>query len=155
MKARNIRITISLTLVIGAIVLLVVTTTSRTGYTTHYYHTPTEFLAVADDYVGMDVRVNGKVVPGSIQRREVSATNELPVLEFSLGDSLSALVPVRYVGTTIPDAFRETADVVVEGTYTAEGLLRAKQLLVKCPSKYETTPTENQPAQVSDARTDY
>ena len=73
MKARNIRIIISLTLVIGAIVLLVVTTTSRTGYTTHYYHTPTEFLATADSYVGLNVRVNGKVVPGTIQRQEVSA----------------------------------------------------------------------------------
>lgn len=151
MKARNIRIIISLTLVIGAIVLLVVTTTSRTGYTTHYYHTPTEFLATADSYVGLNVRVNGKVVPGTIQRQEVSATGELPVLDFSLGDSLSAHVPVRYIGTAIPDAFRETADVVVEGTYTAEGVLRAKQLLVKCPSKYETAPTEEHGTEMSNA----
>jgi|SaaInl4_150m_RNA_FD_contig_51_775821_length_1001_multi_3_in_0_out_0_1 cytochrome c-type biogenesis protein CcmE len=143
MRARNIKVIISLGLVIGAIVLLLVTTTTQTGYTTHYYHTPSEFLETAQDYVGRDVRVNGKVLPGSIRREEVSATNHLPRLDFILADSANAQLPVRYVGTTIPDAFKAEADVVVEGPYNSDGVLEAKQLLVKCPSKYETTPTED------------
>jgi len=146
MRARNIKVLISLSLVIGAIVLLVATMTARTGYTTHYYHTTSEFLAKADSYIGTDVRVNGTVMLGSVRRQDVSLERNVPRLDFMLGDSLSATVPVTYVGTTIPDAFRETADLVVEGTYNEDGTIAAKQLLVKCPSKYETTPTETEHA---------
>ncbi len=140
MGARNVKIVISLTLVIGAIILLVVTSTKRTGYTTHYYHTTSEFLAKAQDYVNGAVRVNGKVVPGSVRQIPISAEHSLPALDFVLGDSLNARVPVHYVGTTVPDAFREGADLVVEGVYTRERVIQAKQLLVKCPSKYESAP---------------
>jgi cytochrome c-type biogenesis protein CcmE len=142
MRARNIKVLISLSLVIGAIVLLVVTMTTRTGYTTHYYHTTSEFLANADAYIGTNVKVNGTVMPGSVQRQDVSVERNLPRLDFVLGDSLSAIIPVTYTGTTVPDAFRETADLVVEGTYNEDGIIVARQLLVKCPSKYETTPSD-------------
>jgi len=140
MRARNIKVMISLGLVIGAIAVLVIASTTRSSYTTHYYRTPSEFLARSHDYVNSMVRVNGKVVQGSIRRTPVSAQNSLPVLDFVLGDSLNNTVPVHYVGTTVPDAFKEGADVVVEGIYTSEGVLEAKQLLVKCPSKYEAAP---------------
>ena len=141
MPARNTKVLVSLALAAGAVALLIIAATSRSGYTTDYYRTPTEFLSHASDYVNLTIRVNGKVVPGSIRRSPVSAENGMPVLDFLLGDSLGT-IPVRYVGTTVPDAFKESADVVVEGLYTADGLVQARQLLVKCPSKYEATPTE-------------
>lgn len=144
MRTRNVKVLISLSLVIIAIGLLIFTMTGRSGYTTHYYHTTTEFLANADTYVGMNVKVNGIVMPGTVQRHNVSAERSLPQLDFVLGDSLSATIPVTYTGTTIPDAFRETADLVVEGVYTENGTITARQLLVKCPSKYESTPSDQE-----------
>lgn len=149
MRVRNIKLVISLGLVIAAIVLLIVATTTRTGFTTHYYQTTSEFLASADEYVGRNVRINGKVVAGSIVRQEVSATNNLPVIDFVIGDTLSAHVPVRYIGTTVPDAFRAEADVVVEGRFGENGVLDAKRLLAKCPSKYESTPAKDTATQAS------
>ena len=149
MRVRNIKLVVSLGLVIAAIVLLIAATTTRTGFTTHYYQTTSEFLASADDYVGRTVRINGKVVDGSIVRQEVSASNHLPILDFALGDTLSAHVPVRYIGTTVPDAFRAEADVVVEGRFGEDGVLEAKRLLAKCPSKYESTPAKNTATQAS------
>jgi cytochrome c-type biogenesis protein CcmE len=141
---RNIKILVSLTLVIGAVLVLIVTNTSRSGYTTDYYHTPSEFLEKAELYVNMSVRVNGKVVAGSILRGTSSDEVGLPVVDFTLGDSLRTL-DVRYVGTAVPDAFRDGADVVVEGDYLPEGRIDAKQLLVKCPSKYEALPAADSP----------
>lgn len=142
MRPRNVKIVISLALVVVAIVLLIATSTTRSGYTTHYYHSASEFLAKSQDYVNSSVRVNGRVIVGTVRRMPVSEERALPALDFVLGDSLGARVPVTYVGTTVPDAFREGADLVVEGVYTSEGVLEAKQLLVKCPSKYETAPTD-------------
>ena len=150
MRARNVKILISLGLVVGAIALLMVTATTRSGYTTHYYRTASEFLARAPEYVDLPVRVNGKVVAGSIRRGAAAREGGPPIIDFVLGDS-AATIPVHYEGTTVPDAFREGADVVVEGTYTAGGVLAAKQLLVKCPSKYESAPTPN--GQTAEGRT--
>ena len=142
MPVRNTKVLVSLALAAGGVAVLIVAATTRTGYTTDYYRTPTEFLANASDYVSSAVRVNGKVVPGSIRRRPVSEVNGVPALDFVLGDSLNVL-SVHYVGTDVPDAFRENADVVVEGIYTPDGNVQARQLLVKCPSKYEAAPASD------------
>ena len=138
MQARRLKFIVSILLVVGAIGLLVATSTTKSGYTTDYYQTPSEFLRRAQEYTGRAVRVNGKIRPGSV--RHIRGENGPPALEFVLADTTSTL-PVRYEGTTVPDAFREGADLVVEGVYAANGVLSARQLLVKCPSKYEADPT--------------
>jgi cytochrome c-type biogenesis protein CcmE len=136
MNVRKTKIAIAVSLIVGAVVLLMVMSTTNSGYTTDYYHSVSEFADRADTYVDQNVRVNGKVVPGSIRRTPPTATSTLPQLDFLLGDSLST-IPVHYQGTSVPDAFRERSDVVVEGVYRGSGTLEARQLLVKCPSKYE------------------
>ena len=148
MPKHNVKILISLVLVAGAVAVLIVTNTSRSGYTTDYYHTPSEFLASSSEYVNTVVRVNGKVVRGSIRQSADSASGGVPAIDFELGDSLSTM-QVRYVGTAVPDAFRDGADVVVEGEYMSSGTVNATQLLVKCPSKYEALPEDSHPADAS------
>jgi cytochrome c-type biogenesis protein CcmE len=146
MNVRKTKIVIAVTLIVGAVVLLMVTSTTKSGYTTDYYHSVSEFAGRADTYIDQTVRINGKVVAGSIRRTPPTATSTLPQLDFLLGDSLRT-IPVHYEGTSVPDAFREASDVVVEGIYRKSGTLEARQLLVKCPSKYEAAdPSGTKPA---------
>jgi len=95
-----------------------------------YYLTVSEFVQ-NPQRAHAGLRVNGKVVEGSIER--------LPSGEdvtFRMSDGASALA-VRYHGI-IPDTFVDAADVVVEGRMGPDGVFEATTLLAKCPSKYET-----------------
>ena len=46
-------------------------------------------------------------------------------------------VPVHYRGA-IPDAFKEGLEVVVDGRMGSSGTFEGRELIVKCPSKYES-----------------
>ncbi|HQK23096.1 MAG TPA: cytochrome c maturation protein CcmE [Candidatus Latescibacteria bacterium] len=137
MRKPGTKVLISLGLIAAAIAILVVAATMRQGATIHYYTTTSEFLNRAPDYINKPVRVNGKVVPGSLERVGSDGPTDL---RFALGDSVHHTLPVHYRGTALPDAFREGADVVVEGVYLPTGVLEARQILAKCPSKYEAAP---------------
>ena len=76
------------------------------------------------------VRVTGKVVAGSIQYDAKSMQ-----ARFTIADGPSTL-PVEYKGV-LPDAFVNDADVIVEGRYADGQPFQAKEILTKCPSKYE------------------
>jgi cytochrome c-type biogenesis protein CcmE len=61
------------------------------------------------------------------------------VLEFEMADA-SGQLPVVYHGP-MPDMFRDGAEAVVEGKYGADGVFRAANLFLQCPSKYEEAAT--------------
>ena len=147
MQTRYIKIIIAAAVVATAIGGLVITAT-ETGVT--YYHTPSEFLPVAAKYSGQVVRINGKVVAGSISD-DTKQAGGVPTVRFMLGDSTGVTIPVVYTGTEIPDAFAVDADVVVEGEVGSQGTMEARKLLVKCPSKYEAADEEDAPHPVEDA----
>lgn len=95
-----------------------------------YYVTVPEFLAQGGS-TPSNVRVNGKVVAGSIERLPTGQD-----VTFTMaGDG--AEIRVAYHGI-IPDTFVDGADVVVEGGVRADGVFAASTLLAKCPSKYES-----------------
>jgi cytochrome c-type biogenesis protein CcmE len=101
-----------------------------------YYLTVDELLARNDAAYGERVRLMGKVEDGS------SVTDsETNTLHFAVTDEDGTSLPVVYSGT-VPDAFKEGADVVVEGSLTRAGTFEADSLLVKCPSKYEAAPED-------------
>jgi cytochrome c-type biogenesis protein CcmE len=100
-----------------------------------YYLTVDELLARNDAY-GERVRVMGKVEDGSVVKN--SETN---TLHFAVTGGDGASLPVVYSGM-VPDAFKQNADVVVEGSLTRAGTFEADSLLVKCPSKYEAAPED-------------
>lgn len=102
-----------------------------------YYLTVDELLARGGDAYGEEVRLMGEVVDGSVSRNPETNT-----LRFAVSAEDGATLPVVYSGM-VPDAFKQGADVVVEGSLTQAGTFQADSLLVKCPSKYEARP-ENQ-----------
>jgi len=94
-----------------------------------YDHSVGEFL---DDPVlqRSNCRVYGKVQAGSITRDP----DGIGVF-FAVTDGVRS-VEVRYA-REVPDTFKESGDVVVEGTLDGNGVFMAHNLLAKCPSKYE------------------
>jgi cytochrome c-type biogenesis protein CcmE len=121
--------------VILSMALLIFVGTQGSGV--GYYMTVAEFME-APDQTRSGLRVNGKVVHGTIERHDTGED-----VGFSMTDGQATLA-VYYRGI-IPDTFVDGADVVVEGRLQSDGVFAAHVLLAKCPSKYESAdayPTE-------------
>lgn len=95
-----------------------------------YYLTVGELLDRAGTVRDADVRLSGLVADGTILRDPVAGT-----LAFQVTDGTRRL-PVQYRGV-VPDAFKEGAEVVVEGRFDG-ATFTAARLFAKCPSKFET-----------------
>lgn len=96
-----------------------------------YYLTVSEFMDPGRRTdLGDNFRVNGNVLPGSIQRHQ-----GVPGARFVLTDGKKQF-PVVY-NKEVPDTFVDGSEAVVEGSLGADGTFLAVTLLAKCPSKYE------------------
>ncbi len=100
-----------------------------------YYRTIPELKAEAATLVGQTFRVSGKVVPGSLETRVEAGTQH----RFALDDRGQTVV-VHY-SKSLPDAFTDGVEVVVEGQLLASGDFAASDVLARCPSKYEAERT--------------
>jgi cytochrome c-type biogenesis protein CcmE len=104
-----------------------------------YYKMVNELMVEPDDWTGKSMRIHGFVEPGSIDERIVDqSTKRTFVLERE-----GKRILVRHEGP-VPDAFRETAEIVARGRLVKEGkeyVFIARELTATCPSKYESTPT--------------
>lgn len=94
-----------------------------------YYAKINEVKAAQDFDKGL--RVKGKLVDDSLVASETSLEKSFRIVED--GQELE----VRYNGL-LPDTFKDGAEVLVEGKYTADGYFLAKTVMAKCPSKYES-----------------
>jgi cytochrome c-type biogenesis protein CcmE len=82
-------------------------------------------------------RADGMVqVNGVLADKNYVLKREEQYMEFRLKDERGQVMPVRYHGV-IPGNFDQATSVVAIGRY-AGGHFQAEQLLVKCPSKYQT-----------------
>jgi cytochrome c-type biogenesis protein CcmE len=98
-----------------------------------YYQTVSELYASKDTAFSKRLRVEGDVVPGSIQ-------HDGKTVSFVINDSKQKdqTLRVSYVGTDpLPDTFRDYAQAVVTGKYEHDGTFVAKNIEAKCASKYE------------------
>lgn len=123
--------TIGLIIVAGAVALFFLSSTGNSKPV--YYYSPTEFRA--DPAKQMDrLKLKGLIQPGSVKMSQ----NRLD-LWFNIQDEKDAskTVPVHYQGA-VPDAFQEGLQVVVDGRMDGKGTFQGRELIVKCPSKYES-----------------
>jgi len=123
--------TIGLIIVAGAVALFFLSSTGNSKPV--FYYSPTEFhadLAKQKDRV----KLKGLIQPGSVKLSQ----NRLDVW-FNVQDEkdLSKTLPVHYQGA-VPDAFQEGLQVVVDGRMDGQGTFQGRELIVKCPSKYES-----------------
>ncbi len=100
--------------------------------TSTYYYEVDELLAQGNLIYGENVRVQGEVIAGSIEKDPGR-----PKMTFTITEAGESLLVV-YEGV-VPDTFKPGADVVVEGQLNPDGTFEAHTLMAKCASKYEPT----------------
>lgn len=96
-----------------------------------YYYTVSEVLAQGNSIYNENVRVNGQVVPGSIEQERGGLKLKFTIVDVEKQQTL----PVVYQGA-VPDTFQAGADVVVEGYLDPAGTFQARTLMPQCPSRY-------------------
>ncbi len=100
------------------------------GSSVSYYVTVSEFFARGTELYDTNVRVAGKIAESNIGWHAEELSLEFEITEG--GD----IMPVVYQGAK-PSGFKAGSDILVEGEYNSDGIFRASQIILKCPSKYE------------------
>jgi cytochrome c-type biogenesis protein CcmE len=101
------------------------------GSSVSYYVTVGEFFDRSNELYDTNVRVAGKIADASIEWN----ADDLELM-FTITEGGESL-PVIYHGAQ-PSGFKEGSNILVEGKYNSDGVFRASQLILKCPSKYES-----------------
>ncbi len=106
------------------------------GENTRYFLTVSEFNSKTETHDGQMVRVSGKLVEGTFDRAEKSTVSHFQLTDKDGVSSGTALLAASYEGI-LPDLFfNPHSEIILEGSYTSEGVFHADEILVKCPSKY-------------------
>ena len=115
----------------GLIVFLAISYLGYMGFKSSatYYYTVSELMEQGSLAYGENLRVNGQVVPGSIETESGGL-----ILRFAITETGESL-PVVYQGV-VPDTFKVGSGVVVEGNLDSSGIFHANTMMTKCPSKY-------------------
>ncbi len=133
MKGRQITIVFSVLLILSAFTYLVFLG-MREG--SMYYLEVSELFEKLDEMGHGKVRVNGEIVPGSVNFEIKALTLNFTLKDTDIEDS--PRLNVIYKGPPPDMLEQEGVTLVAEGSYNMEkGIFEAKKLLVKCPSKYE------------------
>jgi cytochrome c-type biogenesis protein CcmE len=103
-----------------------------------YYSEVSELIGNAEMAMKRNLRVSGIVTDDNFSVNKFEKT-----AKFEVTDDLGGIMNVVYSGN-IPDAFETGASVIITGTYDVEkNIFTARQLMAKCPSKYEAAEPEN------------
>ena len=123
---RRLKFSLGLGFVALLVIGLVVWALGRPG-STAFYMTTTEIVALGSAPATKDYRVNGKVVPGSVEQDGLETS-------FLLTDGTTEIE----VTTTdpLPDTFRDRSEVVAQGDFDGQ-TFAATNVLAKCPSKFK------------------
>ena len=95
------------------------------------YISVTQILSKPDRYIGRDIQVIGVADFDSVEPEEGG------IVKFDITDEGQRL-SIVFQGS-LPQNFDQSDQVVVIGSVTEEGYVESDQLLVKCPTKYEST----------------
>jgi cytochrome c-type biogenesis protein CcmE len=147
------------TLRIGIAVVVIVGTIGWLAYTGYgssksYFVKVPELLAMGDAAHTRNLRVDGFVVPGSIERDGPHVEFVLNEYESHMANASSGrTLKVSYKGSEPPpDTFKDDSEAVADGTYGRDGVFHATTLQAKCASKYAPAQPGAQPAAPAPAR---
>jgi cytochrome c-type biogenesis protein CcmE len=134
-SSNTLRIGIAATVIVGTIVWLAF---SGYGANKSYYVTIAELGGMGDKAYHSQLRVEGFVVPGSIEHNG-------PHVDFVMNEFEShnpkagsgKLLKISYKGSEPPpDTFKDDSQALAEGSYGRDGVFHASVLQAKCASKY-------------------
>ena len=153
MNKTNKKTVIAVLVIAGALIALLVATTHSS---TQYFLTVSELQSGETDMTGRNVRMSGVVLGDTIdydpQTLELMfEVAQIPgdhrvikemggmavVLEQAAADPNLPRITIHYAGVK-PDLLKHEAQAIVLGSLDADGIFQAKELLLKCPSKYES-----------------
>jgi cytochrome c-type biogenesis protein CcmE len=156
MKAspNSLRIGIAVVVILGTVGWL-----AYTGYSSSrsYYVKVPELLAMGDKAYVRNLRVDGFVVPGSIERSGPHVEFTIDEFESHMANAASGRrLKVSYKGSEPPpDTFKDDSEAIADGTYGRDGVFYATTLQAKCASKYAPAqpgaPASGKPAAASNS----
>ena len=109
------------------------------SHSTVYYITVEEVVNAPESYYGDRFRVNGKLLPGSFDRKEGDTTATFVLQNESRSHELTG----TFTGIVPGLFFNEHSEIVAEGIYGKDDVFYADNIIVKCPSKYTSKDTKN------------
>ena len=117
----------------GGIIILVVAylIIVNLGSSVSYYLTVSELMNKGDDIYDTRVRVIGEIVGDSVQWDAENVELRFEITEG--GETLT----VVYNGAR-PTGFEPGINILAEGKLQADKIFMANQLIMRCPSKYES-----------------
>jgi len=137
MNRKAIQIGASVLLIGGSLTYLL---SSSMSEQIEYFHPADAVLARSAELQGQRIRMGGKVAGGSIFQKKGTVEYQFEVQPIPAmmkhPEMAQKTVTVRFTGI-VADTFKDDADVIVTGTLRPDGVFEAKDLLAKCPSKYE------------------
>ncbi len=122
-------------LVIAALIAVIgvaVIGTSTSGGAGMYNYSVADLVSKRDSLTGKPIKVSGRIAADSVRGEPASET-----FRFDLEDNDGNRVAVGYT-KLLPDPFEEGRDAIVQGQMN-DGVLKANNLTVKCPSRYADT----------------
>ena len=126
-QKRRMKFAIGGTVIVLVLVGLMAWAMARPG-STAFYKTTSEVLALGPAAASTgDLRVNGKVVPDSIEKDGLTT-------RFAITDGSSEMVVVTE--QPLPDTFRPESDVIASGNFDGTAFV-ATHVSAKCPSKFK------------------
>ena len=152
-KKANIKLILGGVVIALALVYLLI---SATRSNTQYFMTVQELQEQQSELQGQKLRMSGAVIGESIQYNpetlDLSFTvAQIPgdhrlieqmggmakVLAEAVADPDAARMTIHYTGVR-PDLLKDEAQAIVTGTLDENGVFQASELLMKCPSRYES-----------------
>ncbi len=135
----------------GKIIAAAIVLISALGYlgftafqsATVYSYTVGELTALGPTPEGKLIRVNGSLVENSFLRPDGSTLAHFTLTD---EDDPTKIVAAHYDGV-LPDLFfNPHSEIILEGSYGADGVFDSQNVLVKCPSKYIEADDEYTPS---------
>ncbi len=141
---KTLQISLAVAVILGTIAWL-----AFTGYSSSksYYVTIAQLGGMGDKAYHSNLRVEGFVEPGSIERNGPHVNFVLNEFESHSPNAASGrLLKVSYKGAEPPpDTFKDDAQALAMGTYGRDGVFHATVLQAKCASKYAPAQPGAQP----------
>jgi cytochrome c-type biogenesis protein CcmE len=131
----TLRIGIATAVIVGTVGWLAY---SGNGANKSYYVTIAQLGGMGDKAYHSQLRVEGFVVPGSIEQVGTHVNFELNEFESHSDKAATGrLLKVAYKGSEPPpDTFKDNSMALAEGSYGRDGVFHANVLQAKCASKY-------------------
>src|SRR5436305_292819 len=122
----------------GAVITGVVATLAMGGVLSAFINNASPYVTVAE---AKQSHADGVHLAGDLVKNSIQTDPRNGRITFELKDKDGQIADVLYVGST-PGNLSEATKVVAVGGMTAANVFQAHQLLIKCPSKYESQPAK-------------